>query len=360
MALVYAQRADMGIGSTAIPGSATVVNLRASDAVGESAFNDAHAWSDNRFARPGAAYSTGNFLLRTPASGNSFTFVGESLRVNNTNGAAGGLLYKGTGTTAVVRFKNLILDGGHVRHASGAADVFRLGGKVTLPSSATIDAAQGPIHVSANIGGSGSLTKTGPYPLVLSGGNTYGGSTTISAGTLRLAPASAVASYSFDSVSGISVINGGAGGAAMNGTLANGATIVAGGRFGNAVRLANGASVNINNPIVDLGTNTSRTVSAWVRTATPGASIPTKGDGAGWSYGNTIFYLGDGTAGGSGGIPSAVRWAGGFFQGSTGAAAVNDNTWRWPARSGPGRACSTSPAALSRSTTPQAGRARWT
>ena len=41
----------------------------------------------------------------------------------------------------------------------------------------------------------------------------------------------------------------------MNGTLANGATVVAGGRFGNAVSLANGASVNINNPIVDLGNN---------------------------------------------------------------------------------------------------------
>ena len=327
VALLYAQRADMGIGSAAIPGAATVVNLRASDAPGESAFNYAHTWSDNRFARPGAAYSTGNFILRTPAGGNSFTFVADSLRVNNTNGAGGGLLYKGTGTSGVTRFRNLILDGGYVRHAGGAGDHFRLGGKVTLASSATIDAAQGPITVSANIGGNGSLIKAGAYPLVLDGGNTYAGRTTINSGTLRLAPATAVASYTFDNVSGTAVINNGTGGAAMNGTLANGAAVVAGGRFGNAVRLASGASVNINNPIVDLGTDTSWTVTAWVRTATAGGSILTKGDGAGWGYGNTIFYLGDGSAGGSGGVPGAVRYAGGFFQGAPGSAAVTDNTW---------------------------------
>jgi hypothetical protein len=137
-----------------------------------------------------------------------------------------------------------------------------------------------------------------------------------------------VASYTFDSVGGSTVVNGGTGGAAMNGTLAGGAAIVAGGRSGNAVSLAGGASVNINNPIINLGNTGNWTVSAWVKTSTPGASILTKGDGAGWSNGNTIFYLGDGTAGGSGGIPSAVRWAGGFYQGSISASAVNNNAWR--------------------------------
>ena len=91
----------------------------------------------------------------------------------------------------------------------------------------------------------------------------------------------------------------------MNGTLANGATIVAGGQFGNAVSLAGGASVNINNPIVDLGNNGNWTVSAWVKTTTPGGIHPHQGRRRGWANGNTIFYLGDGTAGGSGGIPSA-------------------------------------------------------
>lgn len=327
VAMIYAIRADMGIGSTANPWSATVVQLTGSDAVGESGFNYAGTWSDGRFAHPGAAYSTGNYLLRTPATGNSYTFVGESLTVNNTNGANGGLLYKGTGTSGVTTFRNLILDGGYVRHASGASDLLNLGGKVTLTGAATIDAAQGDVTISANIGGSGSLAKAGSHTLTLSGGNSYAGNTIISGGTVRLAPPVAVGSYSFDHVDGSKVVNDGTGGASMDGTLVNGAAIVSGGRFGNAVRLANGASVDINDPIADLGPAGNWTVSAWVKTATPGATILTKGDGTGWSYGNTIFYLGDGSGQGSGGIPSVVRWAGGFFQGSTVARAVNDNVW---------------------------------
>src|SRR5262245_23874837 len=212
VAMVYAQRADMGIGSTANPWSATVVTQTASDPLGESGFNYAVRWSDGRFAHAGAAYSTGSSsLLRTPEGGNSFTFAGESLTVNNTNGINGGLLYKGSGTTGVVSFKNLILDGGYVRHASGAGDLFHLGGKVTLAGSPTIDAAQGNIRISANIGGSGSLNKTGSFTLSLSGGNSYSGNTTISAGRLRLEPANTLASYSFDNVNGSTVINTGSG-----------------------------------------------------------------------------------------------------------------------------------------------------
>ena len=187
----------------------------------------------------------------------------------------------------------------------------------------------------SNSSGKMNLIKAGTGTWTLMGANTYTGTTTVSGGVLRLGQlssttvaSSAVANYSFDNVSGSTVVNGGAGGPAMNGTLAGGATIVSGGRFGNAVSLANGASVNINNPITDLGTIANWTVSAWVKTATPGASILTKGDGTHWSNGNTIFYLGNGAGPGSGGIPSGVRYAGGFFQGSTNAvAAVTDNAW---------------------------------
>ena len=325
VALLYAQRADMGIGSTANPSAwaATSVSLRASDPQGTSGFNHASNWTDNTFAHPNAAYSTGVHSMRTPEGYNSWTFAGNSLTVN----PGGRLLYNGWGTTGVVTFKNLTVNGGTVRHDQFPQDLFQLAGKVTLASTATFDAANGDIKVLANIGGNGSLTKSGPRVLTLAGGATYTGSTTITAGTLRLTPANAVASYTFDNASGATVPNAGTGGTSMNGTLANGAAIVPGGRFGSAVRLVSGASVNINNPIVDLGNTGNWTVSAWVKTTTPGASILTKGDGAGWSYGNTIFYLGDGSAGGSGGIPSGVRWAGGFFQGSPTAQRVNDDAW---------------------------------
>jgi fibronectin-binding autotransporter adhesin len=333
IAIMYAIRQDAGLGNAADPWTATSVNLTQSDEVGTSSFNWQGNWNDTYFAHPNANYTTGNFQIRTPldtynpgGTTPSFTFVGDSLTVNNTNGANGGLVFQGKGTTGRLTFKNLILNNGYVRHASGSGDLFQLAGKVTLTGSPIIDAAQGNISASANIGGTGSLTKAGNYALALSGANSYSGDTIINGGTLRLASLDPVASYTFDNVSGATVVNGGTGGAGMNGTLAGGATVVGGGRFGNAVSLASSASVDINNPITDLSSAGSWTVSAWLKTITPGSSILTKGDG-GWSDGNTIFYLGDGAAGGSGGIPSAVRYAGGFLQGSTSATAVNNNAW---------------------------------
>jgi autotransporter-associated beta strand protein len=343
IAIMYAMRQDMGNGVSSDPWSATTVTLAGSDPVGTSAFNwfgggwsnsNYQGWSDNYFAHPGAAYSSGNYILRTPldtynpaGTTPSFTFAGDSLTINNTNGINGGLLFKGIGTTSVITINNLNLNGGYVRHASGSGDVFQLAGSMTVQGSPTIDAAQGAIRISSNISGTGSLTKAGNFALTLTGSSTYTGNTTISGGTLRLAPVTPVASYTFDNVNGTTVINDGTGGTGMNGTLANGATIVSGGQSGNAVSLSGGASVDINNSITNLGNVGIWTVSAWVKTTTAGASILTKGDGSGWSNGNTIFYLGDGTGPGSGGIPSGVRWAGGFFQGSTSAASVNNGIW---------------------------------
>lgn len=328
VALMYAMRGDWGAGPTSNPTAwaATTVTLTANDTLGESGFNYGSKWSDNTFAHPNAGYSTGNFLLRTPASGSSFTFAGASLTINNTNGINGGLLYKGSGATGVTNFKNLILDGGYVRHASGNRDTFRLAGRVTLNNTSTIDAAQGPIIVTANLSGSGSLTKTGGFVATLSGGNNYAGNTTVSAGILRLSPSIPVANYTFDNVSGSTVTNDGSGGSTMNGALANGAAIVGGGKYGNAVSLASGASVDINNGIIDMHPTGNWTVSAWVKTSTAGATLLSK-SGGGWSDGNTILYLGDGSGGGSGGIPSSVRYAGGFFQGAAGTTAVNNNAW---------------------------------
>ena len=330
VALTYAMRQDMGNGNPNNPWSSTNVTLTGSDPVGTSAFNwfgggqsgNYPGWNDRHFAHAGAAYSTGAFSMRTPEGFPSWTFAGNSLTVN----PGGRLLYNGWGTTGVVTIRNFTVNGGTVRHDQFSQDLFQLAGRVTIASTATFEAANGPMRVLGPVGGSGSLVKTGSHTLTLAGGSDYTGSTTINAGTLRLSPANPVANYTFDNVSGGVVVNGGTGGSGMNGTLANGASIVPGGRFGNAVSLAGGASVNINNPITDLGHNGNWTVSAWVKTTTPGGSILTKGDG-GWSGGNTIFYLGDGTAGGSGGVPGAVRFAGGFFQGSSSATRVNDGNW---------------------------------
>jgi autotransporter-associated beta strand protein len=343
IAIMYAMRQDMGNGASTDPWSATTVTLAGSDPAGMSAFNwfgggwsnsSYQGWSDKYFAHPGAAYYTGNYIIRTPldtynptGTTPSFTFAGDSLTINNTNGSNGGLLFAGIGTTGVITINNLNLNSGYVRHASGSGDLFQLAGKVTLAGTPTIDAAQGSIRVSANVAGTGSLTKAGNFALTLAGNNTYSGNTVISGGTLRLAPITAVASYTFDNVSGTTVVNDGSGGTGMNGTLANGATIVSGGHSGNAVSLSGGASVDINSAITNLGNTGNWTVSAWVKTTTAGSSILTKSDSSGWANGYTVFYLGDGTGAGSGGIPSSVRWGGGFFQGSTSATSVANGAW---------------------------------
>ena len=145
VALLYAMRADMGIGSTANPSSwaATSVTLKASDPVGTSGFNHAGNWSDNAFAHPNAAHATGTSSVRTPEGYNSWTFAGTSLTVN----PGGRLLYNGWGTTGVVTFKNLVVNGGTVRHDQFQQDLFQLGGKVTVTSTATFEAANGGIRV---------------------------------------------------------------------------------------------------------------------------------------------------------------------------------------------------------------------
>jgi autotransporter-associated beta strand protein len=211
-----------------------------------------------------------------------------------------------------------------------------MGSSVKLGNGQLIVNSSANTQFSGSISGSGgSLVKQGIGVLTLTGANSYTGSTTISGGTLQLGSqtgtsmsTAAVANYTFENVVGSTVTNLGTGGAAMNGTLTGGgATIVAGGHAGNAVSLSGGASVNINSPITDLGSAGFWTVSAWVKTSTPGGSILDKSNGSGWTTGNSIFYLGDGASQGSGGIPSAVRFAGGFFQGSTGAVSVTDNAW---------------------------------
>jgi autotransporter-associated beta strand protein len=103
------------------------------------------------------------------------------------------------------------------------------------------------------------LGKSGSGTLTLSGANTYSGATVINAGTLRLSnsapvtPATALASYSFANVSGNTVINGGSGGAGMNGTLnLNGGTgsinttAGPGAGLGALILNGNGATVDVN------------------------------------------------------------------------------------------------------------------
>jgi hypothetical protein len=119
----------------------------------------------------------------------------------------------------------------------------------------------------------------------------------------------------------------------MNGSLATsgGASIVSGGRFGNALSL-NGTGgttaaniVLITNKCVTTDASSSWSVGYWIKTSTAGAEILYQGDGTWSSSGQTMYYLNSGSTS-TGSKAGAVRWAGGWLTGTT---ALNNNAWHF-------------------------------
>jgi hypothetical protein len=138
--------------------SAASVTLTANDGLGSSSFNTAGFWNNAAAPSAGNDYFSGDFVLRTPASGSSFTFAGDSLTINNTGPYSQGLLYKGTGTAGIITVNNLILSGGRISHANGIGDAFNLAGNLNVATTGEIYAKQGNINILANLSGAGTLT----------------------------------------------------------------------------------------------------------------------------------------------------------------------------------------------------------
>ena len=137
---------------------------------------------------------------------------------------------------------------------------------------------------------------------------------------------------SFDNVSGTTVINDGSGGSAMNGVLNGaGATIVGGGKFGNALQVtgvaSSDASVRIANAVVPFNVQGGGawTLALWIQTSTKGATWAYQGDG-GWNAGNTTFFtaINNGGTGNASDAAGGVRNSSGWEQGTT---TVDDGLW---------------------------------
>ena len=201
---------------------------------------------------------------------------------------------------------------------------------VTLTGGGASVAASGlTINTAANA--SGGMTFTGSGTTILSGVNTYAGATVIASGTVK--QGGPLLYLSFDNTNGTTVVNGGGGGAVMNGTLTGtNVSIVSGGHSGKALMVSNGpvstGYVQINSAVIPFNGQAGNnwTVAMWLKTTSAGGVYLYQGDG-GWASGNTEFYLENGTqADGAGTHAGGVRWGQSFVSGTTN---LNDGGWHF-------------------------------
>lgn len=169
----------------AVPGicGAADVTLTGIDPFGTSSFNSAGLWDSGLAPSAGNDYFVPDGTrLRTPADGNSYTFAGDSLTVNNATGYADGILYKGTGNAGTITVDDLILDGGLISHGNGSGDIFNLDGNITVASDSRLYPKQGPIHIYSAISGSSTInilasdSGAGNKVWIRSSANTFTGS----------------------------------------------------------------------------------------------------------------------------------------------------------------------------------------
>lgn len=145
------------------------VSMTAGDGFGASSFNSAGFWNDALAPSAGNNYFNAGFLLRTPANTASHTFAGDALTITGLGLAAGAnneaLMWKGSGTAAIITVNNLTINGGQLRHGQGSADTVTWAGSLAVGPNGANFAAQGGMIVNSSISGSSTIR-------ILDSGNT--------------------------------------------------------------------------------------------------------------------------------------------------------------------------------------------
>jgi fibronectin-binding autotransporter adhesin len=143
------------------------------------------------------------------------------------SGSAGTVTVSGSVTTNAITF-----------NSAGSGSYTLTGGTIGLAGTTPTITANSSGSIGSILAGSAGLTKAGAGTLFLSGANTYSGTTTVSAGTLRLGSASALPSAASLAVTSTGTLD-------MNGFNATVASLAAG-----------AATAKITNSVVGTGTLT--------------------------------------------------------------------------------------------------------
>jgi len=113
-------------------------------------FNTAGNWSDGLAPSAGKSYDMSDFNLTTPNSTAPFTFAGDSLH------ASGGIFFCGASGSTTISVNKFQIDNEEI--CNSASGTFTLTGNLFVTNACILRGAAGPVTVSANLNGNGSLT----------------------------------------------------------------------------------------------------------------------------------------------------------------------------------------------------------
>ncbi len=187
-----------------------------SNPAGSTSFNTSLDWSDGNAPNASSDYQVfGGFAIRTPASGGSITFLGNSLTLGNST-TTGQLTDKNTGAFNVTTINNFTLNDGIIQNGGDAAgtawtDDIAGNGITVGVGGATFDsgAAGRSFRILDSIGGAGNVIIASAGSIQFNASDSYGGTTTVNSGaTLLLNAANSVGGNGNITLSGNLVANG--------------------------------------------------------------------------------------------------------------------------------------------------------